>query len=171
MGSVTLLRDVVHQLSNHAPFSGMARSDLEFVASHARLAYFAPGEVLIEAGGAPAQACFVMREGAVKAAPPPDGASAERSATALTGGDVFPVGALLERRPSRLRYVAEADTFCWVLGAQHFDELIQRSPVFLDFCRRRMAALAEWSRQALQLAYAGQAAQWRLMGQLSLIHI
>lgn len=164
MGSVTLLREVVHQLSMHAPFSQMAQSDLEFIASHAKLAYFAPGEVLLDAGEA-ARACWVIRDGAVTAAPPPEVAGSDVSASELVSGDVFPVGSLLERRPPRLRYTASADTFCWTLSAQDFDGLIQRSPVFLDFCRRRLAALAELSRQAVQSAYAGQAAQWRLMGQ------
>jgi CBS domain-containing protein len=166
MPSASLLRELVSQLVIHAPFSGMAFSDVEFVASVAKLTYFAPGECLIEAGQLDVPGCFVIREGTVKAAPPSDGEAEEGLSASLLGmADIFPVGSLLSRRAPRLRYVAQGDVFCWLISPDHFEQLIQRSPVFLDFCRRRLAALAEMSRQAVQAAYATQAAQWRLMSQ------
>ena len=81
----------------------------------------------------------------------------------LTPGEVFPVGALMADRPVSTIYRARGDTFCWRLAKPDFDELTRRSPPFLDFCRRRMAALLDLSNQTLQASYAAQATQWRAM--------
>lgn len=165
MASNTLRREVAAQLAAHAPFSNMESGDVDFVATHARLLHFAPGECLIEAGRSPPSGCFIIREGLVIAAPPGQDRSEDLSESPLGPGDVFPVGSLLERRAPQLRYCAAGDVVCWVIPNEHFDALLERSSVFLDFCRRRLAALSELSRQAVQAVYATQAAQWRLMSQ------
>lgn len=165
MVSATLLKEAAAQLARHAPFSGMSAEDLDFAAAHAKIVYFAPGQCLIEPGHSPLPGCFVVREGRVRAAPPGKDTVEALAASDLEAGDIFPVGSLLSGRATLLRYTAEDDVFCWLLPADRFDELIRRSAVFLDFCKRRIAALAELSLQSVQAAYATQAAQWRLMSQ------
>jgi CBS domain-containing protein len=83
----------------------------------------------------------------------------------LTPGEIFPAGALLAQRAVSNTYRAQGDVFCWRLARSDFDDLVRRSPVFLDFCRRRMAVLLDLSRQALQASYAVQVAQSRALEQ------
>jgi CBS domain-containing protein len=61
-------------------------------------------------------------------------------------------------------YVAVGDTFCLRTDRDRFQELAHRSQVFLDFCRRRLGALLDLSRQELQARYANETSVERTMG-------
>src|SRR5690606_519873 len=74
---------------------------------------------------------------------------------------MLPISALMAQRPVMSTYRAAGDVFCWLLPKARFDELLQRSPVFLDFCKRRMASLLDLSHQALQASYAAGTTHWR----------
>jgi len=165
MAAETLIREAVTALQAHAPFSEMAIRDVEFVARHARLQYFSAGELILEPGPDRAPGCFIIRQGAVEGALPGEGGGAVAPPLSLGPGDLFPIGSLAGKRPTRTRYVAAADLFCWVLAAEHFDQLVSQSAVFADFCKRRMASLMELSMQAVQASYSAQSAQWRMMSQ------
>lgn len=62
------------------------------------------------------------------------------------------------KRPIRTRYAAVSDLFCWLLPTEHFEQLLGRSEVFTDFCRRRLAALMELSMRAVQASYSAERA-------------
>lgn len=167
MSSPTLIAGVRASLEVHPPFSTMRGEDLDFVARRVELAYFAPGEVIVAPDAGPPGACWIVRDGLVAGRRPDEADGAEPSVQ-LTPGEPFPVGALLAGRAVTARYTAAGDVFCWVLARADFDELLRRSDVFLDFCKRRLGAMLDLSRQAVQASYARQAAQGRsMMGPLS----
>ncbi len=161
MASGTLIDGVRRALVPHAPFSSMRDEDLEFVARRAELAYFPQGErIVAPADGVPPR-CWIVKQGAVEGRRPD--APEDAPAVVLTAGEVFPVGALLAERAVVSTYRATGDVFCWCLSRADFDELVRRSEVFRDFCRRRLGALLDLSNRALQATYAQQATQWRTM--------
>jgi CBS domain-containing protein len=163
MASPTVVAGVRQALAAHPPFSLMRDEDLELVARRAELAYFAPGERIVGPASGPPAWCWIVRQGLVEAhRPDSDGGSGQANAQ-LTPGETFPVGALMAERSVGSDYRAVGDVFCWALKKSDFDELLQRSPVFLDFCKRRIGALLDLSNQALQASYARQATQWRSM--------
>ena len=165
MAAESLIREAVTALQTHAPFSEMASADIEFVARRARLQYFSAGEQILEPGPDRASGCFIIRQGAVEGTIPGEGGGAVTPPLVLGPGDLFPIGSLVGKRPPRTRYIAAADLFCWVLTPDHFDQLVNQSAVFADFCKRRMACLMELSMQAVQASYSAQSAQWRMMSQ------
>ncbi|MBX3591524.1 MAG: CBS domain-containing protein [Burkholderiaceae bacterium] len=163
MASNTLLAGVSQFLKEHPPFSMMADADVEFVARNVEVAYYARGEVLIGPGdGAPA-ACFIIKQGLVEGLRRrPDRPEAELEPTVQrVPGEMLPISALMAQRPVMSTYRAAGDVFCWLLPKARFDELLQRSPVFLDFCKRRMASLLDLSHRALQASYAAGTTHWR----------
>lgn len=167
MSSPTILAGVRQFLVAHPPFAQMRGEDIDFVARHLELAYFARGETVLEPGGGPPAACYIVKDGVVEGTrmlPGAAGATGRIPPLQLTPGETFPVGALMADRPVSSVYRAAGDTFCWLLPKDRFDELTQRSAVFLDFCRRRMAALLDLSNGVLQANYAAQIAQGRQMG-------
>ncbi len=159
MPASTISAAVKQLLSQYLPFSAMAPADLDFVVSHIAVAYYAPGEVIVAPGdGVPAH-CIIVKQGSVQ------GTNAETGAVALDAGvgDCFPVGALLASRPVTLTYRAVGDTFCLLLPRNSFEELTQRSAVFLDFCKRRLGVMLDMSRLQLQQSYASEASVERTM--------
>lgn len=167
MSSPTVVAGVRTVLEAHPPFSAMRGEDLDFVAGRVELAYFSPGETIVAPDAGIPAACWIVRDGMVEGRRP-DTQEGEAPAVQLTPGEPFPVGALLAGRAVTARYTAAGDVFCWVLSRADFDELLRRSEVFLDFCKRRLGAMLDLSRQAVQADYARQASQGRsMMGPLS----
>ncbi|MCL4184813.1 MAG: CBS domain-containing protein, partial [Burkholderiaceae bacterium] len=163
MSAAAPVVDARQFLRGHAPFSQLREDDLDFLAQHVEAVRFARGDVVLAPGHGAPQACFIVGQGAVEAVRQFGGrreTSADQTVF-LVPGDVFPVGALMAQRPASSVYRAAGELDCWRLPKAHFDELLRRSEVFLDFCKRRMAALLELSNQALQASYAAEAAQWR----------
>ncbi len=164
MTSPTIVAGVRQFLVAHPPFSMMDRDDVEFVATRLELVYFKPGETIIAPqDGAPA-VCWIVKQGVVEGQRAGRGETpGPRSITQLAPGEIFPVGALAAERPVSSVYTATGDVFCWRLVKADFDELLGRSPVFLDFSKRRLAAMIDLSRAAAHASYAAQATQWRSM--------
>lgn len=161
MGAPTIHAGLKQILVPHAPFSRMADEDLDFLIENVDLAYFGPGEVILAPSDEVATHCHIVKQGRVRGL---RDAAAGLVAFEAGPGDCFPVGALLAERPVSLTYVSVGDTFLLRLPRAKFDQLTQRSPVFLDFCKRRLASLLDLSRQQLQAAYAAQCSAERTMG-------
>ena len=146
----------------------MSAQDVEFVAAHCELAYYRNAEIVLSPGSGPPEHCFIVKQGVVEGLRPEPGRNgasqrAMRPVMHLADGEVFPVAALLAERAVFTTYRASGDTFCWVLPRARFDELTERSAVFLHFCRSRLHALLDLSDKAVQASYAAEIAQQREM--------
>ncbi len=163
MSSNTVPADIVHALKEHPPFSRMDDADVGFVADSIEPARYAQGDVLIGPDDGIPGGCFIIRQGLVEGLR----RRADRADAPLepvvqrVPGEMLPISALMGERPVISTYRAASDVSCWVLPKARFDELLRRSPPFLDFCKRRMASLLDLSHQALQASYAADTAHWR----------
>ena len=160
MAAPTIAAGLRRLLAEHLPFSIMAPTDLDLIIDNVQIAYFAPDEVVLAPSGAVPAHCLIVKQGRVQGeAPDSKGIAYEASV-----GDCFPVGALLAERAVTLTYRSVGDTFCLMLPRAKFFELAQRSGPFMDFCKRRLGALLDLSRQQLQQTYATEASAERTMG-------
>jgi CBS domain-containing protein len=151
-----VLAPVLEFLRRHAPFDQMAPAHLELLAKHLRLGFYARGEVIAEPGSGAAQRFYVIKQGRVRGETDTEKGQSEDGAWELVPGECFPIGALLARRPVRTVHRAVEDTFCFELERDDFDKLLVLSPVFHDFCSRRLANLLD---QALRSVQANTATQ------------
>lgn len=147
-------------LKPHAPFAAMSEGDLDRIVRASKLRYFAPGETILVPAAERSAHCYVIRQGTVRGERP-GGTGASAALWELSAGEMFPLGALLGRRGVTSVYRASQDTFCLVFPVAVFDALIGASPVFQDFCTRRLAHLLDLSRMRLQSEYAATATEQR----------
>jgi CBS domain-containing protein len=145
----TLLQATADHLARFAPFDGMAREHLTWLAGRLKLAYYGKGETLLEPSGDAVNKLFIVKQGVV---------SGERGDAEvwleLHEGEAFPLGALLSGRAAVSHFKAKSDVFTYELDAADFHELAQRSQPFRDFCTRRLATLLEKSQRGMQASYA-----------------
>ena len=144
-------------LRRHAPFNAMREEHLERLAGALKLRYFARDALILSPESGPITSLFIIQRGAVKAEEPTR-VSLNNLAGTFTEGECFPVGALIARRPTRLRYMAARDTFLYVLEEGAFNRAMEESAAFRAYCTRRLAALLEMSTRGTREAYAGRAA-------------
>jgi len=144
-------------LRKHAPFDAMREADLAFLAGGLKLRYFAKGAVILSPENGRVTSLYIIQRGAVQADEPAR-VSLHALAATLTDGECFPVGALIARRATTLRYTALRDTFCYALDEARFAEAMARSPEFHAFCTRRLAALLAASTKGTREAYSNRAA-------------
>ncbi|MBL0144085.1 MAG: CBS domain-containing protein [Betaproteobacteria bacterium] len=144
-------------LRKHAPFDGMREADLSHLAAGLKLRYFARDSVILSPESGRIASLFIIQRGAVQADEPCQ-VSLHNLAATLTDGEAFPMGALIARRPTTLRYKALNDTFCYVLDEARFQEVMARSPEFHAFCTHRLAALLAASTKGTRQTYSNRAA-------------
>ena len=137
----------------------MTPEDLTFVVENLEVAYYAPREIIVAPSPEVPAHCVIVKQGFVQ------GESADSGAVAYEAsvGDCFPVGALLASRPATLTYRSVGDTFCLLLPRTKFEQLVRKSPVFLDFCTRRLGSMLDSARRQLQQSYATEASVERTM--------
>ncbi|MBK8325046.1 MAG: CBS domain-containing protein [Betaproteobacteria bacterium] len=152
-----LLAATMDVLRRHAPFNAMQQDALERLAGALKLRYFAREATILSPESGPINALFIIQRGAVKAEET-SGVSLNNLAGTFTEGECFPVGALIARRPTRLRYTAASDTFLYVLDEGAFNQALESSAPFRAYCTKRLAALLELSTRGTREAYAGRAA-------------
>jgi CBS domain-containing protein len=148
------LTPVIEFLLRHAPFDRMAPAHLEFLAKHLKLGFYANGEVIADPTRGAADRFYIIKQGRVRGETHGDPEPAEDGAWELVEGECFPIGALLARRPVRTLHRAVQDTFCFELGRDEFEQLLSLSPVFHDFCTRRLANLLDQALQGVQMSLA-----------------
>jgi len=152
----TPLTPIIEFLRQHAPFDHMAQAHLEYMAKRLRLVFYAKGELIATPEQGQASTLYIIKQGRVRA----DGADGQEGAGwELINGECFPVGALLARRPVQTRSRAAEDTFCLELERNDFDALLQKSPVFHDFCTRRLASLLDNALRGVQARSARRIAE------------
>jgi CBS domain-containing protein len=134
-------------LRQHPPFNGMEDNALRYAAPRFSLAYFPKDTpVFTPAHGKPRHFHVIQRGVVQRADGDPAGGA---PATVLRAGECFPIGQLLEKDPGLSSYIAAADTFCYQLPADDFDELLRRSPRFHEFATRHLASMLRESRRLL----------------------
>ena len=149
LGSNSLLTATVEHLSRFAPFDSMAAEDLLWLAQHLSLVYYHNGEVLLAPSEGVSERVLIIKQGRVV------GESGEAGAwLELHEGEAFPIGAVLSNRPVVSTFRAQGDVFAYVLGAEDFRRLLERSLPFSRFCTERIANLLDQSQRSLQGVYA-----------------
>ena len=156
----TVVSGLRQALAPHAPFSAMKPDELERVVRASRIRYFAPGETILSPSGTRPTHCYVIRQGMVRGERA-DADGALRPLWELGPGEMFPLAAMLARRGVTSHYRAAGDVFCLAFPAEVFDRLIESSPVFQDFCTRRLAHLLDLSRAKVQAEYAASVTEQR----------
>ncbi|MCP1673791.1 CBS domain-containing protein [Natronocella acetinitrilica] len=143
----------VEFLRQHQPFADMEAEVLTYLGEHAKVGLFDAGAVLTHPDNGAADTLFIIIDGGVRGeATGGDGAHVWE----LHPGEMFPVGALLSRRPVQTVGRAVEKTRCLQLDLAVFDSLVQRSRVFSDFCTRRLATLfGQVQRQVRSTALEG----------------
>lgn len=161
--SPSLVANLRRELQRHAPFSQMSAEGVDAFVEAAEELYFAPGERILSPADGPVAHLLYVRQGSVV------GRRGDDRATAFEyeAGDLFPVGALVGRRPVMATYHAEGDVFCLRVEADAVHRIAGREPAFADLLAARVRQYMELSRRALQAdatssALAGQSLEARL---------
>lgn len=147
------LTPILEFLKRHAPFDQMAPAHLEYLAKRLKLGFYARGQAVTRPEEGPASRFFVIKQGRVRGEVGRDEPD-EQGAWELVTGESFPIGALLARRPVRTINRAVEDTFCFELERDDFDKLLAQSPLFHDFCTRRLANLLDHALRGAQASSA-----------------
>lgn len=156
--AATGLKSILDFLRAHAPFDRMDAAHLDFLAQRLSLGYYAAGEVIAAPEQGAASKLFIIRQGRVRGELGGNGDQEEAEVWELVAGECFPIGALLAQRPVRGVQRAAEDTFCLELTSADFERLLELSPVFHDFCTRRLASLLDAALRGIQARSAEQAA-------------
>jgi len=137
-------------LIRFAPFSRMAGADLQYLAEHARLAYYPAGAVIVDADTGHDGQLHVIHRGFVRWEP------SERSGGVVLGpGECFPLAAPAEAASSG-RFVATEDVFSFELSAEHVETLRLRSAPFREFIATALATVLKESLASAHLGFLGR---------------
>ena len=128
---------------------------LRYLAAHLSLAYFPRGETLLAPEDGVAVRMFIVQKGVINGIEPGAKANADPALT-LSEGECFPIGALISRRTSALKFVAAQDSFCYQLALVDFEHVMDQSRPFRDFATRRLASLLDQSRRRVQGHYTAR---------------
>jgi CBS domain-containing protein len=136
--SAQLIQATIDELRTHAPFDGMAREHLVYLASRLRLQYTSKDATLFIANQTVVNELFIVQRGRVVGVR--DDLNGEEVAS-IDVGEMFPISALIGQRAATLSYRAASDVFCYLLDHDGFTHLMDVSLAFRNFCLRRLAHL------------------------------
>lgn len=152
----SLISSTAAELRNHAPFDAMDSASLTYLTRRLKLEYFPQGSPILLLDDGIANCLFIVQKGAVVAT---DNTVIGHSATqTFTDGECFPLEALIARQKPTLTYAAAADTFCYRLGGDAFEHVMDISRDFRHYAVTGLAALVEKSRQRVQSQYTARVA-------------
>jgi len=159
----SLLAGLRQSLAPHAPFASMRGEDLDFLVRACTVRYYAAGDTILAPSGERPSHAFIVRQGSVRAMPAGESEAVQAADASWERGvgEMFPVSTMLQRRGVARRYAAIVDTFVLAFPAATFDGLVERSPAFADFCRRRVAHLLEQSRARVQAEFVASVTEQR----------
>jgi CBS domain-containing protein len=155
----SLIVATIEDLTRHAPFDAMEAEPLRFLATRLVLRYYARGSVVLRPADGEVQRLYILQKGEISGAEETKADATAREtgfALTLSEGECFPIGALISRRATTLTFTAAEDSFCYELKREDFEQLMDRSRAFRDFATRRIAALFEQSRRAVQSDYTAR---------------
>lgn len=157
----SLLEATLALLRRYPPFDEIQDDALRFLASRLTLRYYPQGTTILCPQDGEPRFLFIIQRGLVQLTPSAAGAQVFAAETTLGPGECFSIGALLERRPTTSTYSTAADTFCYLLAAADFRELLHRSPRFQDFATDYLASLLRESRRLLRMNAAAGISEQR----------
>ena len=130
----------IQLLRSHAPFNRMDPAHLEIMASSLSVAYFPADAVILAPEHGEPTYLHIIKQGTVLTGRADEDAG---SGLALHQGECFPLGAMLAHRPVSRPYLSSSDTFCYLLPATIFQQLLEQSAPFQSFCTQRIAHLLQ----------------------------
>jgi len=151
----SLVKSLAQQLMTELPFSAMQVHDVNFFIESSQEAYFAPDEVILAPESGVPKYLYLLRQGAVLGK-----RVVSRNETVdfeIQAGQIFSVGAILTKRPVSSTYSARGDCFCLLLPTHTIDELVIKSPPFLDFIKNHFKTILEKSQDDMRMSFASQA--------------
>lgn len=154
-----VLAPTIEFLSRHAPFDRMAAAHVELLAKHLRLAFYPKGEAVIESARGPVRTLYIIKQGRVRGEIERGRSPSRDEVWELDAGECFPIGAMLARRAVVMTQRAVEDTFCYELDRDDFEKLLALSPVFHEFCSRRLAMLLSETLRGMQAELASEAGE------------
>jgi CBS domain-containing protein len=163
--SPAVLAGLAGALARHTPFDRMDEADLDMLVRASVVRYFEAGELILGPGRERPAHCLVIREGAVRGGRETR-AGLPATDFELAAGEMFPLAAILAGRGVTSHYRAARDTFVLAFPVAVFDALLERSPVFADFCRQALAHLLDLARRHYQSEYVASVTDLRGPGTL-----
>jgi CBS domain-containing protein len=150
-----IVDSTVQFLKAHLPFSRMARTDLEFIAERARLAYFPVGATIVDPTAGVPGFLHIIQRGHVRVRNP----NAAGDHDVRGAGECFPVAALAAQSAGTRWFEATEDVFCLLLPHADFHTLRERSPEFQEFCTEALATLVQHSLGQLRHHFSQRATE------------
>lgn len=154
--STAALTPIIDFLKQHAPFERMAEPHIEYLAKRLRLVFYPRGTIITRPEDGQASTFHIIKQGRIRGESPE---GEQQDSWELLAGECFPVGALLAHRPVQTVARAAEDTFCFELERDDFDAVLKKSPVFHDFCTRRLANLLDKALRETQARSATRIAE------------
>lgn len=152
-----MLAPTIEFLRQHAPFDRMVPAHLEFLAKHLRLAFYPKREAVIDSARGPVRTLYIIKQGRVRGEIDEGRSPSGDEVWELEAGECFPIGAMLARRQVVMTHRAVEDTFCYELDREDFEKLLALSPVFQEFCSRRLAMLLTEALRGMHSELAAEA--------------
>ncbi len=136
---------------------------MRFLAGRLSLAYYPKGSTILSPDEGVPRHLFIVQRGLVQLQPAEGFHPSAAGIVTLGPGECFSVYALMEKRPTGSPYTAAADTFCYLLPAEAFTELLHRSKRFQEFSTHYLRSLLQESRRLIQMHSASAAAEQQAM--------
>jgi CBS domain-containing protein len=137
----------------------MQADALAFISERAQVRFFPRESEILGPGSGEVRCFYIIEQGKVEARQAGEVTVTEYSVLNLSPGECFPIGAATAQRQSTNAYVAQEDTFCYVLAVEDFLKLMEISPEFHLFCTQYIASLLNQSRQQLQVQFSQRASE------------
>ena len=161
-------------LQRFPPFNQMEQSHLAFLVEQCQLRFYASGESIIKPTDGPVEHFYIVKQGRVVGERQHLVKPGVETTFEITGGECFPLAALLGERATRTEHLAGEDTFCLQLNKAAFIRVFSMSEVFRDFALRGVSSLLDQvNQQVRQRAVETLGTQYSLntpLGELAMRH-
>ncbi|MBA1201664.1 CBS domain-containing protein [Pseudomonas capeferrum] len=152
-GKTAVLQNIqgtLHFLQRFPPFNQMEQSHLAYLVEECQLRFYAAGESIIKPVDGPVEHFFIVKQGRVVGERQPVAGTGIETTFEITGGECFPLAALLGERATRTEHLAGEDTFCLRLNKAAFIRVFSMSDAFRDFALRGVSSLLDQVNQQVQ---------------------
>lgn len=151
------LSELSAELARGAPFAQMLPAQIDRFVAAATLLRFAPGDTVLSPAQGPVGQLLCVVRGAVSARHGVADLANPAGGLLYEVGDLFPVGALRERRAVTATYESQGESSCLAVPTAVVEALAAESRPFAEFLNRRQAQYLELSRRALQASLTSNA--------------